>query len=419
MARIVFTTIGSLGDLYPYLALALELRRRGHEPRVITVEQHRERVEAAGITFAPLRVGGADLNDAELMKRAMDPRHGSEYIFRELIIPTVRETTEDIRVAARGADLLVSHVLTFGTRIVAEKEGLPWLSTTLAPMAFLSAYDPPVLTKAPFLRAFHGLGPGFTRTMLGLLKWLIRDWGEPIQRLREEMGLQRITQPILEGSHSPYGVLALFSRALGEPQPDWPVPTIQTGFPFYDTDGSLSEELQQFLETGEPPIVFTLGSAAVMNPGEFYRHSVQAARQLGVRAVLVTGPEAVHRPENLPPGQIAIDYAPFSALFARARVIVHQGGVGTTGQALRAGKPMLVVPVAHDQPDNADRIRRQGIGRVLYHGRYTARRAVAELSPLLQDSQYAQRASAAAKLVAQEGGTRAACDAIESTLSKR
>jgi UDP:flavonoid glycosyltransferase YjiC (YdhE family) len=255
--------------------------------------------------------------------------------------------------------------------------------------------------------------------LIAFLKWSIRDWAEPVHALRREWGLPPLKQPIFEGSHSPFGALALFSQVLGEPQRDWPASVIQTGFPFYDQDAVIEPSLQAFLDAGEPPLVFTLGSAAVMNPGEFFTQSVKAAHRLGVRAVLVTGPEASHRPAALPNGMLAVDYAPFSALFARARVIVHQGGVGTTGQALRSGKPMLVVPVSHDQPDNAERVRRRGIGRVLPITRYTAERAVAELAPLLRESAYADRAAVVGEQVRAENGVECACDAIERVLSTR
>ena len=417
MARIVFTTIGSLGDLYPYLAIARRLRQRGHDPLLVTIDHHRARIESAGIAFAPLRVAMGDLSDVELMKKAMDPSQGPEFVFRQVVLPALRQTTDDIAQAAKGADLLVSHVMTFGTRMIAEKQGIPWLSTTLAPIAFLSAYDPPVPPKAPWLRRLRWLGPGFHKMLIALLKWSIRNWAEPVHVLRREWGLPSISQPIFDDSHSPFGVLALFSPVLGERQPDWPSAVTQTGFPFYDQDAVIEPTLQTFLDAGEPPVVFTLGSAAVMNPGEFFTHSAAAAQRLGVRAVLVTGPEASHRPTSLPEGMLAVDYAPFSALFARARVIVHQGGVGTTGQALRSGKPMLVVPVSHDQPDNAERVRRRGIGRVLPITRYTAQRAGAELAPLLRESAYAERAAVVGEQVRAENGVESACDAIERVLN--
>ncbi len=138
------------------------------------------------------------------------------------------------------------------------------------------------------------------------------------------------------------------------------------GFTFYDgTQGGaeLTPELKQFLDAGEPPIVFTLGSAAVMTPGSFYQESIQAAKLLNRRAVLLIGKNAP--PENLPDDILAVSYAPYSQIFPYACAIVHQGGIGTTAQALRAGRPTLVMPYSHDQPDNAARVERLGTSRTI------------------------------------------------------
>ncbi len=112
----------------------------------------------------------------------------------------------------------------------------------------------------------------------------------------------------------------------------------------------------------------------------------------------------------------AFDYAPFSELFPRAAVIVHAGGVGTSGLAMRSGRPALAVPYAHDQPDNAERVARLGIARTVPAWRYTPGRAAAELQHLLDNPVYVHRASEVAEQVRQEDGVRAACDALEGLL---
>jgi UDP:flavonoid glycosyltransferase YjiC (YdhE family) len=176
----------------------------------------------------------------------------------------------------------------------------------------------------------------------------------PISRFRAELGLTPGHDPVFEGQHSPQRVLALFSRVMAEPQRDWPPQTLITGFAFYDQADhgqGLDPDLERFLDAGPPPIVFTLGSAAVMQAGTFYKESLAAVRHLGCRAVLLAGDNSI--PEPLPPGTAVFSYAPFSKILPRASVVVHPGGIGTTAQALVAGRPMLVVPYAFDQPDNA------------------------------------------------------------------
>ena len=140
---------------------------------------------------------------------------------------------------------------------------------------------------------------------------------------------------MIDDKYSPYLTLALFSSVLAKPQRDWAAITVITGFTFYDgSEGTaaLTPELKQFLDTGNPPIVFTLGSAAVMTPGSFDQESIQAAKLLNRRAVLLIGKNAP--PKNLSESIIAVNYAPYSQVFPHACAIVHQGGIGTTAQAL-------------------------------------------------------------------------------------
>jgi UDP:flavonoid glycosyltransferase YjiC (YdhE family) len=419
MARIVLTTFGSLGDLHPYLALAGGLRVRGHEVVIATSGQYRERVEPLGLGFHAVRPDMPDLAaSSELIRRIMDLRRGPETVIREFVMPALGQSCEDTLAAAEGADLLVSHPLTFTTRLVAEKRDIPWASSVLAPLSFFSAHDPPVLPALQVLSWLRPLGPILHRPLLGLLKQTVRSWVKPWHRLRADLGLSAVREnPLFEGQHSPFLVLALYSRLLGTNQPDWPEQAVVTGFPFFHQSGEgLPADLARFLDEGEPPVVFTLGSSAVHDAGPFYEHSVAAAKALGRRAVLLVGADPRNRPATLPPGMAAFEYAPFSALFPRAVAIVHQGGVGTTAEALRSGRPMLVMPYAHDQPDNAARVARLGVARVVPRNRYTAARSTAELRRLLDEPAWSRRAAEAGKQVRQEDGVRAACEAVERLL---
>jgi UDP:flavonoid glycosyltransferase YjiC (YdhE family) len=418
--RIVLTTVGSLGDLHPYVAVALGLRARGHEPVLATSECYRQKVEALGLGFRPLRPDHPAVDaDPDLMRRMMDRRKGSECVIREFVMPALRQSYEDTLAAAEGADLLVSHMLTFATRLVAEKKGVPWASTFLQPLGLFSAYDPPVLPQAPLLAKLRFLGPAFHRPLFWCARRSVRPWSEPWHRLRAEVGLPPTSaNPLFEGQHSPLLVLALFSKLLADKQPDWPPQAVLTGFPFYDRDGEggMPPGLVRFLDAGPPPLVFTLGSSAVLDAGPFYDHSAAAARRLGRRAVLLVGNDPRNRPASLPAGVVAFAYAPYSELFPRAAAIVHPGGIGTTAQAMRSGRPMLVMPYAHDQPDNAGRVTRLGIARTIARRRYTPARAAAELRHLLDNPVYGQRASAVGEQVRREDGVRDACDALTGLL---
>jgi rhamnosyltransferase subunit B len=307
--------------------------------------------------------------------------------------------------------------LNYAGPLVAEKTGIPWASYVLAPLSFFSAFDPPVLPPYPRLARADKAVPGFGRVIKRLARFASRRWPEPIYDLRRELGLPRGTNPLFDAKHSPHLVLAMFSRVLGVEQKDWPEHTDITGFCFYDADGgktALPPHLEEFVAAGGPPVVFTLGSAAVLAAGNFYEVSARAAIKLGLRAVLLIGNDQRNRPRKKLPDSICVaEYAPYSALFPRAAMVIHQGGVGTTAQCLRAGKPMLIMPYSHDQPDNARRMRRLKVARVIQRKNYTPNRVARKVAAMLAEPLYAQRAESVARQLAQEDGVRAACDQLE------
>ncbi len=409
------TTFGSFGDLHPYVAVGKGLLARGHAVTLATSEFYRAKVEGEGLRFHPLRPDLAELRtQAEFMRRVMHPRKGTEYILRHIFIPRVEDTYEDTIAAARDADLIVGHPIAYATPIAAEAARKPWVSVALAPLSLLSAYEAPAISGAGWLNIFSGAGPGFWRMFWKTASRASQRWGDPIYRLREKLGLPRGENPVLQGTFSPFATQAWFSKVLAKPQPDWPANTVVTGFPFYDrleAGSEMNDDLRRFLAAGPAPVVFTLGTSAVFDAGTFYAESAEAARLAGCRAVLVVGTD----PRNRPAGRVAesvhvAEYAPYSELFAHAAAIVHQGGIGTTGQALRSGRPMIVVPFSHDQPDNAERVARLGVGRVVPRGRYRADRVAAELAAL---PMMAAQAARVGEIVRSEDGVAAACDGLE------
>jgi UDP:flavonoid glycosyltransferase YjiC (YdhE family) len=286
----------------------------------------------------------------------------------------------------------------------------------LAPLSLFSRTDPSVF-PVPFHEQLLALGPRFQSVFLRLADLSSRGWLAPYREIESELGLQPSANPVFLGQHSPHLVLGLFSPLLGPPQADWPAHAVATGFPFFEHADGTSPELLRFLDDGEPPVVFTLGSAAVANAGEFYEHSIDAAAALGRRALLLVGRDPANQPRRpLSGAMLAVPYAPHAAVFPRAAAIVHQGGIGTTAEAMRAGSPMLVVPHSHDQPDHARRLRRLGVARSIPAERYDARGATRALGELLGDGGYAARARAVAEQVRGEHGVPSACDAIERLL---
>jgi UDP:flavonoid glycosyltransferase YjiC (YdhE family) len=349
-----------------------------------------------------------------------DIKHGTETGLRKFLFPSLRESYQDLMAAVQadgGADLLVTGELAYAGPIVAEKTGVPWASYVLAPFSFFSGYDPPVLPPYPMLAKIQGAVPPLGHVVARFARLVTRKWPEPVYELRRELGMDRGTDPIFDAKHSERLVLAMYSRAMGDPQPDWPPAVKITGFAFYDGTGSegvLPPELAAFLEKGPAPLVFTLGSAAVMHAGDFYEQSAEAAEILGQRAVLLIGADDRNLPKRKLPESICVArYAPYSKIFPRASVIIHQAGIGTTAQALRAGRPMLVMPYSHDQPDNARRVRRLGVAEVLGRKPYKAKPAAGLIAQLLSGEAYGASAAAVAQRVAAENGTITACDALE------
>ena len=417
--KIVLATVGTLGDLHPFIALALRLKELGCTPVIATAPDYQSRVEAAGIAFHPVRPSTATVfndlgtNQTELTRRVS---HDTRLIFQEALFPYLRVAYEDMLTALEGASLLCTSSLAFSARLAAEKLAIRWVGVVLQPLMFLSSFDPPRLAEAPGLGSLLShLGPRASRVVFGLMKRFIDKQCAPVHELRREIGLPPSTvDPLIDGQFSHHGTIALYSKVLGDVRPDYPPRTCVAGFTFYDgaesSTSALAPALQRFLDSGSAPLVFTLGSFAVANAEDFYAVGLAAARAVKRRVVLLVGD---HHPPSLPadPGSDAIvcGYAPYSAIFPRAAVIIHQGGIGTTAQALRAGRPQLVMPVFADQPDNAARVVRLGVGRTIKRKQFRERRVTTELRELLDNSAYRQRATAvSAQLAHEDGAVRAA-----------
>jgi UDP:flavonoid glycosyltransferase YjiC (YdhE family) len=416
MARVLLATFGSLGDLHPYIAVGRALRARGLQARIATSSDYRANVEAAELEFAPVAPSLAELGTPEeLARRVADPMLGTQTLVRDLIMPHLRESHQQLREAARDADLLISHPLTFMVQVVAAEQHKPWLSSVLAPASFLSRNDPPAMAPINSLQIAHRLGPWAYNTLLHFIRGTVRRWEQPLHELRAELGLPNSNKIMLfEGQFSALGTLALFDAALMQPQADWPPHTRLCGTPLYDGAASAAQErasLQEFLAAGEAPVVFALGSSAVWLGGDFWPSAIEAARQLERRAILITGAPSL---PDLPASARVFAYLPYSQVFPHACAVVHQAGIGTLSQALRAGRPQLLTPVWFDQPDNAARACKLGVARTVPFRHATATRLSQQLRRLLASPAYAAAAhDLAATLNATDGASNAAAHIIE------
>jgi rhamnosyltransferase subunit B len=418
MGRIVLATIGSLGDLHPFIALGLELQQRGHSVVIASHCEYGDRVTPLGLEFQAMHPNNANLEDPAEMARVMDIQTGTKLVMTSLAAE-VRESYRDLLAIAQGADLIIAGEVVFAAPLVGEILGIPWCRVALSPISFMSAHDLPLLPNVPWTYGTRNFGPIASGAITGLAKLISYPWMQPVHQLRQELGLPAAPLPMFDDKFSKVLTLALFSPTFAQPQPDWPSNTVQSGFVFYDgdatdRDATAQPELAAFLASGEPPIVFTLGSAAVMTPGRFFQESLIAAQKLGRRAVLLMGKNPA--PIDRDPSCLVLNYASYSQLFPKACAIVHQGGIGTTAQGLRSGVPTVVMPYSHDQPDNAKRLERLGTSRTIPRDQYSADRAATELAELLNQPTYRSNAAAIGQKLSDESGLRGAGDAVDRLL---
>jgi len=425
--KIVLANVGTLGDLHPLVAIALQLEQRGYATVIATNPDHRDTVIRAGLEFHPV----GPTRDEILEDLAIDPvefgrRIGKDamYVLEAAVFPYLKVTYDDLLPVLAGASLVLAGSLMYSARFAAQTLAIPHVTIALQPMVFLSAHDPPSISQAPWMaRPLRCLGPAVTRAVYGPGKFLASRRARPLDDFRRELHLPETdANPLFDGQFSTLGTLAAYSPVLGQIQPDYPTNTVVTGFPFYDggtpVDPTQTTELHHFLAAGPPPLVFTLGSFAVDFPGEFYRVCLEATRELRQRAVLLVGArrnEAIHKEHSQ--DVLVCDYWPYSSLFPHALITIHHGGIGTTGQALRAGKPQLIVPFLGDQFDNAERVSRLGVGRWIGHKRYSRTRVVRELQDLLDHQAFGSRAAAVGRMVGLENGAEVAANAIARLLS--
>ncbi|MDX2085424.1 MAG: glycosyltransferase [Candidatus Melainabacteria bacterium] len=430
--HILITTLGSLGDLHPLLAIGQGLLRRGHCVTIATSRHYQNKVLQSGLKFAPLGPE-PEFNNKRLYQELFHPRYGPERLIRQWLMPALAQTTQDLEPLMANTDCLINSPLVYPGPVLATAMNIPWAAIALQPMTLFSAHDPPVIPALPITQALHSVGADFWKPFIGLMQQQTHAWAKPLYQLRKHYGVSGTSNPMFSGQFSPHLNLALFSSLLGWPQPDWPESTRLTGFCFYQEHGcnpdsctqtnplnktNLPEPLKEFLTAeDEPPIVFTLGSSAVNTAGDFFKTSLEAAEAMGCRALLLAGENATQLASHHP-RVLAWPYAPYEQVFSHARLVVHQGGAGTTAQVLRAGKPMIIVPYGFDQQDNAARMQRLGVSCTITRQHYQTQRVLAALQALLNTGHYAHSASLAQQHLRQENGIETACLAIESTLLK-
>ena len=413
--RIVLGSVGSLGDLYPVIGLGQALAANGADPLLAVRADHVEIVRRAGLdvhaVFDDLGQISSEMGvtPAELYRQVLED---DNMLLRDIILPRLGPMTRRFAEIADGVALVACSRQTIAGQIVAEAFQIPYVPLEFQPMMFLSPFDPP--RGGGFDMTWQEPGRTGLYWNVGFM-WAVRQvmrhrYRRVINAIRAEWGLApQASMPFFEEDATTPFRLALYSPLLTRFSDKEQEGIRFCGFPFFDgatdRDTALSERdpaLSAFLEAEPAPIAFTLGSFSVIG-GRFFANSVNAARALGQRAILVTGGAA---PSGLPTGNdiLVRDYVPYSEVFPKCAAVVHHGGIGTISLALRAGVPQLVVPIGTDQPDNAARTARLGVGLCLSEKRYTVGRATEFLRRILADTTYRDTARQVAHDIALEPG---------------
>ncbi|MFN0079479.1 MAG: glycosyltransferase [Prosthecobacter sp.] len=380
MAEILLLPFGSAGDVFPFIWLGRQLKARGHRVRLITACLFEENVRNAGLEFIAL--GKAE--DFEAMIH--DPRIWQAGTGTKLVFDFAAKSVEPYLTAIESCghvDLMLAPMTAFAARLAREKHGIPLITVHLQPAVFMSVHETPLLH--PALRWLRRMPVWFKRLLFALPNPVDFFALPKVRRICMANGVKPPRSLWRDWWDSPDGVLVLFPEWFAKPQPDWPVNLLQWTFPLEDLakEQALKPELQAFLAAAERVVVFTPGSANVQ-ASRFFAVAAKAVEQIGCRAVFVTR-EPKQVPANLPANILTVDFAPFSTLLQHATAFVHHGGIGTMSQGFAAGVPQLIMAMAHDQPDNADRLERLGAGIGLSVRQFTPERVTAALSRLLNE----------------------------------
>ena len=413
MSHVLLLPHGTSGSVYPFVWLGRQLQRRGHRATIVTADTYRHAATGAGLGFA-------GVGDGELAALLADPRlwtqAGGGRASYECAGRSTRGFVDAVEaIVARDGlpDLMLAPMINFGARLVRERHGIPLVSVHLYPLLFVSARALPLF--GPVARHLRRLPWWLRRALLALPNPLDRHALPAVRAVCEEHGVEPPYSLWKQWWHSPDGVLALFPDWYAPSQPDWPHHLLQWDFPLEDmaAEQPLEPALQRFLADGEKPVVFTAGTGQ-FHAGGYFAEAAELVRLCGCRAVFLTRkPEQL--PHGLPANVFASSYAPFSVLLPHARALVHHGGIGTVAQALAAGVPQLVVAMALDQPDNAERVLRLGAGVATTAGEFTAARALPLLHRCLRDEGIHRAAAACA----QRARTRPSADALVDWLLSR
>jgi rhamnosyltransferase subunit B len=415
--KILLTVLGSSGDINPMIGIGLGLKKRGHEIYFATSPFFKKIILQNEFEFIAIY---PDLNPSNkrLKEIITDPIRGSEYLHKDFLFPNLDKSYRIVEclLDELEIDMILTSTLCYFTPIACEVKKKPYISICLSPMLFFSKFDAPILPFFPALKNLQS-HPNLIEFILKMIFSLSKRWLKPYYELRESVGIPKTNNPLFRSGFSPHGTIALFSEHFGKPQIDWPKNVYQCGFNFFDKppiDTDVNSEIHKFIEKNNNPILFTLGTTAVMNPGKLFDIFFDAQKKTGIPSIVLTGRENFDKYKSFKSNSLLIvDYLPYSEIMPHCGLIIHQGGVGTTAQTMRSGIPSIILPNCNDQFDNANRVERLGISKTIPYKKLTASKLADLIIEVYNSSEYKAQASKYGNIILNENATELACNFIE------
>lgn len=423
--NVLLLSLGTVGDVHPFVGLGAALRERGHDVTLITNDVFKPLAADNGFRFVSL---GSTKDFQEVLQAGtwvQSPGFWKKFKGVRTLVQTGCNTLAAQYQAIKdnyepGRTVVAAPVLAVGARIAHEKLGVPLATIVLQPVVFRSVYKTPVIAGAPPIPDW--LPPSAKRLLFYFLDVIADRFCRlsEVNAFRADLGLRPARRLVKGGWFSPQRVIGMFPDWFCEPQPDWAKQIHITGFPLCDgraNQDALPAEVESFLELGDPPIVFTPGSG-MMRADLFFNVAVQATELLRRRGILLTR-HSDHIPERLPVSIRHFRYVSFSQLLPRVAALVHHGGIGTLAEAMAAGIPQLVMPMAFDQPDNAARLKRLGVGDWLKPRAFRGPAVAQKLQHLLDSPEVASRCQAHARNLDRVKALEETCELIEELVEER
>ena len=393
--KITIVTIGSRGDIQPFLALGVGLSQAGHQVKLATHDSFASWIKSSGLDFAKLEGNPQEWLESEAGKRIMESaKNPLQFIrlFGEAVNPMIDSLMTDAWIACQGADTIISHLIVAWVHDLARKLNLPYFMTAFSPVSATSQY-PISLTPGKSLGSLLNY---LSYPVSQLIFWQL--FRSPTNKwLKSKLGL--LPHPVWEYptirmSRDRVPFLYAYSSAV-LPRPHSWLPRIHvTGYWYLESADNWQppQDLIDFLASGSPPVYIGFGSMKNRNPEQLTEIALKALAQTKQRGILLTGWGGISN-TDLPDQVFKIDSVPHDWLFPHCAAVVHHGGAGTTAAGLRAGVPTIIVPFLGDQPFWGNRLASLGVAtKPIPQQDLTEDKLAGEIATLVGDPAFAQRA---------------------------